>query len=115
MNTIFKQEKGAAAFAALSASGNVKAKVTGGKTVKKTKASVKKSSIATKIMKSGANPKKTTGKLSSGSMLTPGGASDGKMTTSGQTMKDFKKMLSFYKKSKGSVAKKSTSKKISKK
>jgi hypothetical protein len=114
MTTLFKQEKGAAAFAALSGTTSSKPKVTGGKT-KKSKASVKKSGIASKIMKASVNAKKTTGKLSSGSMLTPGGASDGKMTTSGQSLKDFKKMMTWYTKAKANVAaKKTTSKKISK-
>ena len=113
MNTIFKQEKGAAAFAALSGGGNVKPKVLGGKGSKK-KVAPKKASggIGAKIMKASANAKKTAGRISAGDMLTPGGASDGKLTTGPQSLGDFKKMMKWYNaKQKASTSKKSLQKK----
>jgi len=113
MNTIFKQEKGAAAFAALSGGGNVKPKVLGGKGSKK-KVAPKKAGggIASKIMKASANAKKTAGRISAGDMLTPGGASDGKLTTGPQSLGDFKKMMKWYNaKQKASTSKKSLQKK----
>ena len=115
MNTIFKQEKGNAAFAALSGGGNVKAKVVGGKGAKK-KVVAKKAGggIGAKIMKASANAKKTAGRISAGDMLTPGGASDGKLTTGNQTLGDFKKMMKWYNAKQKGAAKKSASKKIGK-
>lgn len=113
MNTIFKQEKGAAAFAALSGGGNVKPKVLGGKGSKK-KVAPKKAGggIGAKIMKASANAKKTAGRISAGDMLTPGGASDGKLTTGPQSLGDFKKMMKWYNaKQKASTSKKSLQKK----
>jgi len=112
MSAIFKMEKGAAAFAALSGSGNARPKVLGGKGAGKKKASVKKAggNIASKIMKASANAKKTAGRISSGDMLTPGGASDGKLTTGPQSMGDFKRMMKWY----NAKQKKSTTKKIGK-
>jgi hypothetical protein len=110
MATIFKQEKGSAAFAKLSSGGTaVKPKVTGGKSAKK-KVAAKKASggIAAKIMKGSANAKKTAGRLSAGDMLTPGGASDGKLTTGPQSLGDFKKMMKWY-----NAKQKATAKKIS--
>lgn len=116
MNTIFKQEKGNAAFAALSGSGNAKPKVVGGKASGKKKASVKKASggMGAKIMKAANNAKKTAGRVSAGDMLTPGGASDGKLTTGPQSLGDFKKMMKWYNAKQKQTAKKSASKKIGK-
>jgi hypothetical protein len=116
MNAVFKMEKGSAAFAALTGGGNVKPKVMGGKTTGKKKASVKKASgsIASKIMKSQANAKKTAGRISASEMLTPGAASDGKLTTGPQSMGDFKKMMKWYNDKNAKLQKKSTSKKIGK-
>jgi hypothetical protein len=117
MNTIFKQEKGNAAFAALAGGVNVKPKVLGGKASGKKKVVAKKSSggMGAKIMKASANAKKTAGRISAGDMLTPGGASDGKLTTGPQSLGDFKKMMKWYNaKQKASVSKKSASKKIGK-
>jgi hypothetical protein len=112
MNAVFKMEKGSAAFAALLGGSNVKPKVMGGKSQGKKKASVKKASgnIASKIMKASANAKKTAGRISASDMLTPGAASDGKLTTGPQSMGDFKKMMKWY----NAKQKKTTSKKIGK-
>jgi len=115
MNTIFKQEKGNAAFAALSGGGNAKPKVVGGKGKgTKKKVAAKSSGIASKIMKASANAKKTAGRISAGDMLTPGGASDGKLTTGPQSLGDFKKMMKWYNAKQKGAAKKSASKKIGK-
>jgi hypothetical protein len=114
MASIFKQEKGAAAYAALSGGGNVKPKVVGGKGKKKVAPKKAGSGIAGKIMKASANAKKTAGRLSAGDMLTPGGASDGKLTTGPQSLGDFKKMMKWYNAKQKGAAKKSASKKIGK-
>jgi hypothetical protein len=101
MNSIFKMEKGAAAFNKLSAGGvSVKPKVSGGKVKVGKKLSAKKSEpVAKKLEKFADNKKKSTKRIpgSVGGMPTPG--DKGSAATAGiKTMDQYKKMIAWYKK-----------------
>lgn len=104
MNSIFKMEKGASAFAKLSAGGvSVKPKVSGGKVKVGKKISVKKSEpVAKKLSKLDTNKKKSTKRIpgSVGGMPTPG--DKGSAGTAGiKTMDQYKKMIAWYRKKQG--------------
>jgi hypothetical protein len=97
MNSIFKMEKGKAAFDRLSAGGvSIKPKITG-KKIKPSKGSVKKSKPVSKALEQ-FDVKQSTKKLgSAGGMLTPGGQKT-PGTTGIKTMDQYKKLVNWYKK-----------------
>ena len=104
MNSIFKMEKGAAAFNKLSASGvSMKPKVSGSKVKVGKKITKRAEPVAKKLDKYALNKKKSTKRIpgSVGGMPTPGDkASAG--TTNINTMDQYKKMIAWYKKKSGS-------------
>jgi hypothetical protein len=116
LNSIFKMEKGAAAFTKLSAGAvSIKPKVSGSK-VKVGKKSAKKAAepVAKKLEKFADNKKKSAKRIpgSVGGMPTPG--DKGSAGTTGlKTMDQYKKMIAWYRKKSGSgkTPKKSGSKK----
>lgn len=114
LNTIFKMEKGAAAFSKLSSGGvSIKPKVSGDKVkVSKKSKGISKVAIGSKLDSFAANKKGSAKRIpgSVGGMPTPGDkASAG--TTGLKTMDQYKKMIAWYRKKNTSKTPKRSSKK----
>jgi|TARA_B110000305_G_C19300633_1_gene568957 hypothetical protein len=116
MDSIYKSEKGGAPKAKSPTAKVVKPKVSGGsKAIKK---SPKKGSgaIASKLSKYTPGgkktlPKKSVGAVGGGTMASPGDGLSAAATAEAKTMKQFKQMIAYLKKSKGAKGGKKSSKK----
>ena len=103
MNSIYKSEKGGAPKSKAPADKPVKPKIQGGS--KKIKKSPKKAAgIAGKLAKYTPGgkktlPKKSVGRAGAGTMASPGDGMSAAATAEAKTMKQFKQMLAYLKKS----------------